>query len=171
MSVVSIERAPHTRWTTIAGPSLRLAPGAERNGLAVALREIVALNVRDRPIAARVYRRLGIVAAVRLTDMASPLTLDFQRGRLTVHAGESPRPAQVAIVTDARGLMSFAEAPKLAGVPDLRTREGRLVVHRLLSRRLRLRGALRHPLAMLAVALLCDAYRADRGAWPPRSRR
>ncbi|HEX6388338.1 MAG TPA: hypothetical protein VFZ89_02800 [Solirubrobacteraceae bacterium] len=168
MSVTAIDRAPHTHWTTIAGPSLRLAPGAERHGLAVALREIVALNVRDRPLAARAYRRLDIVATVRLTDMALPLTLDFRRGRLTVHAGASPRPADVAIVTDARGLISFAEAPKLAGVPDLRTREGRLVVRRLLSGRLRLRGVVRHPLAMLAVALLCDAHRDDRGEWPPR---
>ncbi len=163
--------APHTRWTAIAGPSVRLAPGAERNGLAVALREIVALNVRDRPLAARVYQRLNIAAAVRLADMAPPLTLDFQRGSLTVHTGTPPRSAKVAIVTDARGLIAFAEAPKLAGLPDLRTREGRVVVRRLLSRRLRLRGVLRHPLAMLAVALLCDAHRADRGEWPPRSRR
>jgi len=167
MSVTAVD----TRWTTIAGPTIRVARGPEPNALAAVLRELIALNVRHRPLAALVFRRLDVAATIRVTDMEVPITLDFCRGHLAVHAGPGPRPANVEIVTDGHALLAFAEAPKLAGIPDLRTREGRLVIRRVLSGRLRLVGLRRRPLALLAVALLCDAHRADSGEWPPRKSR
>jgi hypothetical protein len=65
--------------------------------------------------------------------------------------------------SDAETLLALTTAPLLAGLPDVRSPEGRAVLGRLLGRRLVVRGLVRHPVRLTRLtALLSVADGAGR---------
>jgi hypothetical protein len=52
---------------------------------------------------------------------------------------------QVVVQADSELLMSLSTVPLRFGLPDLGTKDGRHIVGQLLRRKLRIKGALRHP--------------------------
>ncbi len=113
------------------------------------------LNLLRDPRKARTLEKMEMAVAVeppRHPEQA--LTLLFFRGRVTVQNGLSPL-AHIVLRGEPALLMKLARMP--AGPAALRflaTREGRELVSGMLSRELRIKGMLCHPLRLLRFSYL-----------------
>jgi hypothetical protein len=132
--------------------SIELAPGAEDNGFANMLSEMIRQNLVDHPHKRRDFdRMLGRVAIV-VEDAGVAVTLRFERGRLTVHDGIAGIP-DVTVRADADDVtkMSLVELLPVVGLPDPRRPNARAVIEASRAGRIRMYGALGSP--MLVVRL------------------
>ena len=67
--------------------TVELAPGAENNGFASMLADLVRQNLEARPHKKRDFDALRVSIAIVAEDAGVALTLAFDRGRLLVHDG------------------------------------------------------------------------------------
>jgi hypothetical protein len=68
-------------------PCIELAPGAEDNGLALMLADLVRQNLDAKPHKKGDFAAIGGVVSIVADDADVALTLRFDRGRLTIHDG------------------------------------------------------------------------------------
>jgi hypothetical protein len=68
-------------------PSIELAPGAEENGLAMMLADLVRQNLDAKPQKRGDFDALSGAVAIVADDADVALTLRFDAGRLTIHDG------------------------------------------------------------------------------------
>jgi hypothetical protein len=66
---------------------IELAPGAEENGLAVMLSDLVRQNLESKPHKKHDFAALDGVVAIVADDADVALTLRFDAGRLRIHDG------------------------------------------------------------------------------------
>jgi len=120
--------------------------GEEPSGLATMLGGLIEANLRANPDRAALLQPalVGILAE----DAGVAITLRLTPGRVTVADGLAGRP-QLLVRTDSETLMELSSAPLRLGLPDALSPEGRAVLAKLRSGRLRVRGMLLHP-AMLS---------------------
>ncbi len=114
---------------------------AEPSGLASMIGELIESNLGRHPDRRRLLRS-GLVGMVA-SDAGVAITLRLAPGRVTVSDGISGRP-QVIVAADTQTLAELSLVPLRFGLPDPSTSEGRAVLASLRSRRLKVRGALRH---------------------------
>ena len=77
-----------THNTTGSGPDVELAPGAEENGLAMMLRDLVKQNLEAKPHKTGDFNALDGNVSIVADDADVALTLRFQAGgRLRIHDG------------------------------------------------------------------------------------
>jgi hypothetical protein len=72
------------KWTT---PTVELAPGAEDNGFATMLAQLVRQNLEAKPHKTRDFDRMNGAIAIVAEDAEVALTLVFRAGHLVVHDG------------------------------------------------------------------------------------
>jgi hypothetical protein len=68
-------------------PTIELAPGAENNGFATMLADLVRQNLEAKPHKTGDFDALSGTIAIVADDADVALTLAFDRGRLVVHDG------------------------------------------------------------------------------------
>lgn len=112
------------------------------SGLASMLGGVIDANLEAHPDRRRLLGRgvVGIVAP----DAGVAVTLRLAPGHVTVADGILGRP-ELVIRTDSETLTDLTSVPLRLGFPDPLTSEGRAVLGRLRSGRLRIAGMLRHP--------------------------
>ena len=118
----------------------------EPSGLATMVGGLIEANLQGNPDRAVLLQPalVGILAE----DAGVAITLRLAPGRVTVADGLVGRP-QLVVRTDGETLMELSASPLRLGLPDALSPEGRAVLGKLRSGRLRVRGMLLHP-AMLA---------------------
>jgi hypothetical protein len=130
-----------------------LAPGAEENGLALMLAELLRENLAERPGKrwdfGRLDGRVGVVA--RDADVA--LTLEFLRGQVRVHDGLLSGRA-LTIITESEKITQLSLINLRYGLPVFHDATGRGVVKDLARGRIRIEGLLRHPLMLVHLTRL-----------------
>lgn len=108
-------------------PSIELAPGAENNGFATMLADLVRQNLDAKPHKVPDFEKLGCRIAIVADDAEVALTLDFDRGCLVIHDGIAGVP-DVTIRGTADIIMAMSNIPltKPFGLPFARRsdREG-----------------------------------------------
>jgi hypothetical protein len=136
--------------------TVRMAPGADGNGLACMIADLLRENLQARPGKARDLRalararaRIGIVAR----DAEVSLTLDFADGAVTLRDGVAPGCALV-VTTDAEKVTALSLLEVRYGLPVYFDEKGRAVLRDLVSGTLRIDGLLRHPLALVRLTRL-----------------
>ena len=131
-------------------PSIQLAPGAEDNGFAAMLAQLIRQNIDDRPEKKKVLRRmLGRVALV-VTDLQLAVTLLFERGRLTVYDGIVGIPdVTVRAPSEWHTRMSLVELEPRLGLPDPRGEVARAVFEASRRGEIAVYGALSSPTLVL----------------------
>ena len=114
----------------------------EPSGLATMLGGLIEANLEANPDRAELLRPalVGILAE----DAGVANTLRLAPGRVTVADGLVGRP-QLVVRTDSETLMELSAAPLRLGLPDALSPEGRAILGKLRSGRLRVRGMLLHP--------------------------
>ena len=97
-----------------------------------------ALRIRRREAATLVATDAGSAVTVQLLPGAAQAP-----GTVLVHDGEDPW-AEIAVYADGMALLELAGAPLRLGLPDIWAPAGRDVLRQILTRRIRIRGLLRH---------------------------
>jgi hypothetical protein len=114
----------------------------EPSGLASMVGGLIDQNLERDPARLRLLRSSS--ATITVPDAGVAITVRTGPGEVEVRDGADPR-AQLAITADSDRLLALTSAPLRFGLPDLLDTRGRAVLGDLLSRRVRIRGLLRHP--------------------------
>ena len=132
-----------------ATPAIELATGAEDNGLADMIANLIRDNLADQVGKRKDFERMNGRVAIVARDIGVSLTLHFESGRLTVHDGIVGIP-DVTVRADSDDVinMSLIELTRL-GLPDLRGEKMRAVMASSREGRIELFGALGHLPLML----------------------
>ncbi len=118
---------------------IALAPGADETALAVMLADIVRINLEAKPEKLKDFQALRSRVYIHATDAEVEITLDFARGKLTVHSGKAEQP-QISIITDSSTLMDLTNLQIKGGMPYFFDQTGRAVTKKLLRGELKIKG-------------------------------
>jgi SCP-2 sterol transfer family len=99
-------------------PVIELAPGAENNGFATMLSDLVRQNLEAKPHKTRDFDALSGTIAIVAEDAEVALTLEFSKGKLLVHDGIFKVP-DVTIRGPSDAIMAMSNIPltKPFGLP------------------------------------------------------
>jgi hypothetical protein len=131
--------------------TIELAPGAEENGLACMLSELVSQNLENKGHKRADFEALRGTVAIVAEDADVALTMRFERGRLTIHDGIAGIP-DVTVRGDSESVLALSNMPlwgrlALPGAA-LADADGwgvlRGLGRKLVRRELRIHGALLH---------------------------
>jgi hypothetical protein len=121
--------------------------------------ELIEQNLARDPARSALLRPSVVVLDAPDAEVTVFLRID----RDGVRAGDGDVPgAHLRIRADSGRLLDLTTAPLRFGLPDLMAPEGRAIVRDLRSRRVRIRGLLRHPLRLARLTQLLSV--ADAGA-------
>jgi hypothetical protein len=136
---------------------VRLAPGAEENGLAMMLRDLVQQNIEAKPHKMGDFEALAGSVAIVADDADVALTMRFEAGgKLTIHDGIVGIP-DVTIRGPSDAILALSNLPLATRlglpIPDPRDREAvktvRTVMDAMRAKRLHVHGMAFHlPLVM-----------------------
>jgi hypothetical protein len=127
---------------------------AEPNGLADLVGRLIETNLETEPDRRRFLRDTIVLltasdAAIEATVTLSTAGVDVANGRAKGPAkGLGGRRAHLVIAADAYDLIQLAGAPLRFGFPDVMRPQGRSVIRRIATRRVRVSGMLRHPIRL-----------------------
>ena len=128
---------------------------AEPNGLARMLAGLLEANLARRPERAALLR--PAVVEVDAADAGVAVTVRLDRGRVRVSNGSAtPRP-DLRVRASGHDLLALSAAPLRLGFPDPLRREGRAVLRRIASGRVRVSGMIRHPVLLSRFSRLLSA--------------
>jgi hypothetical protein len=115
----------------------------EAGGLATMLEDLIEQNLARDPGRRRLLRRpYRVVIEVPDAGVRAAVRADG-RGGFSVTPGDDPS-AAVRVRADGFEVLGLASVPLWAGLPDVRTRDGRAIVLALASGRVRVRGLVTH---------------------------
>lgn len=127
-------------------------PDPEPNGLAEMLAGLLGANLSAEPRRER-WLRPAVVEIVAL-DADVRATVRLSAGEVEVANGPADASVQVRVRGRAQDLLALAATPLVFGLPNPLRREGRSVLGRVLRRRVRIAGMLRHPVVLSRFARL-----------------
>jgi hypothetical protein len=138
-----------------------MTPAQDAAGLRELVEGLVEANLARVPGRAHhiTHREAASLVA---TDADAAITIQMLPGALhapgsvLVHDGEDPW-AEIVVRTDSVGLLELAATPLRFGLPDVLTPEGRNVVGRIVHRRIRVRGLVRHLGTVRRLSMLLSA--------------
>lgn len=127
---------------------IELAPGAEALGLSHMLRDLIGQNMDQHPEKRADFSKLKIRIGLVIRDADIRMTLDFDNGCLTLHAGMRER-AAIRVETESDVVMSLSNQTIKWGLPYPFDDAGREIFRAVKSGRLKVNGALGHLPSML----------------------
>lgn len=127
---------------------ISIAAGAEETPLASMLAEIIESNLENGGARVKAFRKLGSAVHINAADAGVEITLLFEKGRLTVHAGKPVKPA-ISIEADSATLLDLTNLEIKGGLPYFFDETGRGVVRKLFRGELKMKGLLLHPLELI----------------------
>ncbi len=130
----------------------------ELNGVARLLARVVDEKLEE-PDKKRVFERMDFVLAVHVVDVGQSASVAFRKGEATVSKGRAG-PADLAVECDNATFIQFTMF-RLGwrGIPNMLDDNARSVLQKVVTRKLRIRGLLRHLPALYA--FLCFVATAD----------
>jgi hypothetical protein len=135
-------------------PEIVLAD-AEPNGLARMLAGLLEGNLARRPERAALLRPAVVEIGATDAGVAVTVRLDGERVRVSNGTG-GPRP-DVRVRASGHDLLALSAAPLRFGFPDPFRREGRAVLGRIVSEKVRVSGMVRHPIVLSRFSRLLSA--------------
>lgn len=118
--------------------------GADLDGLADIVADLFRDNLEAAPERAELLRGRPWRVAIEVPDAESRFVIAISPTTIGVGPGATDA-ASLRVRTDGETLVELPEVRLLAGLPDPRREEGRVLIGKLLRRRLRIRGLLLHP--------------------------
>lgn len=103
---------------------VELAPGADENGFAVMMGDLVRQNLEGKPHKRKDFNALDADVAIVVEDADVALTMSFRRGRLVIRDGVTGVP-DVTIRGDADSVIAMSNVPisRRLGLPFARPRD------------------------------------------------
>ena len=125
--------------------TLRFAD-AQPNGLAELVGRLIETNLAAEPDRRALLR--DTILRLTASDAAIEATVTLSSAGVDVSNGPAGRRPHLVIAADAYDLIELAGAPLRFGFPDVLHPEGRSVIRRIATRRVRVSGMLRHPIRL-----------------------
>ncbi len=141
----------------MASENIILSREAEEIGLAVMLKELLDQNLAQSPHKLDDFRRLNMGFALIVTDAELELTMVFQDGTLTIHGGSHPE-ARVHIAIESGMVLAMSNLRIKNGLPYYFDETGREVLTAIFTRKLRIRGMLRHFPSMVRLSRVLSIH-------------
>ena len=138
---------------SLAEPEITVDKGAEENGLANMVAELLRANVetsdRKRAVFLRMKGSVGLIA----TDAEVKVTLVFDRGRCVVHDGILEGTG-VTVTADSDSILELSNVRLVGGLPFYFDKPGRAVVSKVFGGVIHIRGLLRHPVTLTRLGIV-----------------
>jgi hypothetical protein len=132
----------------------------ELNGVARLLARVVEEKLEE-PEKKRLFEKLDFVLAVHVADVGQSASIAFRNGEATVTRGREGR-ADLAVECDNSTFVQFTMVRSgWRGLPNVMDENGRSLLKKIATSRLRIRGMFRHPAALYG--FLCFVASADDG--------
>jgi hypothetical protein len=128
---------------------------AEPNGLARMLAGLLEANLARRPERIALLRP-GVVE-VDATDAAVAVTVSLDESGVRVSNGSVSSRPDLRVRASGHDLLALSAAPLRLGFPDPLRPEGRAVLRRIASGKVRVSGMLRHPVVLSRFSRLLSA--------------
>ena len=131
--------------------TVRVEVDDDAEGFAAMLAALIESNLTRRPERARLLRPATV--GLEATDAGTVATVRLRPGLVRVETGQDSA-SPLRIRASSRDLLSMASTPLHLGLPDVATSQGRAVLAAVVGGRIRIRGLLRHPVALSRFARL-----------------
>jgi hypothetical protein len=123
----------------------------ERSGLASIVEGLIEQNLARDPARGRLLRPAIVTIAARDADVS--ITIVTAPGQVDISDGLT-HGAHVAITAETSRLLALTAAPLRFGLPDAFDARGRAVIADVVTRRVRIRGLIRHPRRLARLSAL-----------------
>jgi hypothetical protein len=137
----------------LAEPEITVDRGAQENGLANMVAELLRANVESSRRKRAVFSRLKGSVGISATDAEVDVTLVFDRGRCLIHDGILGGTI-VGVSADSDSIIQLSNVRLVGGQPFFFDRTGRAVLRKILRRTIRIRGLLRHPVTLTRLTIV-----------------
>jgi SCP-2 sterol transfer family len=121
---------------------ITMAPSAEEVPMAGMLAEMLRSNL-EKPEKLKAFNSLKARVFLNAEDAETSMTMDFDKGKLTVYGGEEGKP-DISIITDAETLLELANINIKMGMPYYFDKTGMGIVKKLLKGNLKIKGMFTH---------------------------
>jgi hypothetical protein len=121
-------------------------------GLAEILAGLLGANLLRRPEREVLLR--PAVIGIEAADAGVAITVRLTERRIEISNGAAIRGSDLRIRADGADLLALSASPLRLGLPDPLTGEGRAILRRVASGRVRISGMLRHPIVLSRFARL-----------------
>jgi hypothetical protein len=121
-------------------------------GLAEMLAGLLGANLLRRPEREVLLR--PAVIGIEAADAGVAITVRLTERRIEISNGAAIRGSDLRIRADGADLLALSVSPLRLGLPDPLTGEGRAILRRVASGRVRISGMLRHPIVLSRFARL-----------------
>ena len=128
--------------------TIELAEGADAPGLPDMLKELIGQNLDQHPAKLSDFLKLKIRIGLIIKDADISITLDFNKGRLTLHPGIRDLP-QIIVESEADIIMALSNQTIKWGLPYYFDDTGKEIFRAIKSGRLKVKGMIPHLASMM----------------------
>jgi hypothetical protein len=121
--------------------------GAQENGLAVMLADLMSQNMEANPDKKRAFDWIKGSVAITAQDAEVSLTMFFNRGSCVVFDGVVGKP-DLHVTGDSETILNLSNVPLFHGLPNLLDPAGQELAKKLVFRQLQIEGLPFHPLTL-----------------------
>ncbi|MHB8896389.1 MAG: hypothetical protein ACYC99_14585 [Candidatus Geothermincolia bacterium] len=122
---------------------ITLAPDAGDAGMAVMMADMIRTNLKDKPERLKDFIQLKGDVWITAKDAGTDMTMAFDYGKLRVHGSMIGKPI-LRISTDSTTLLDLANIQIKFGMPYYFDEVGRMVLKKLLTGELKIKGLVTH---------------------------
>ena len=126
---------------------INLAPDVEDAGLAVMMADILKGNLKNKPEREKDFNALNGNIYMKAEDADADMTMIFNKGKLTIYNGKVGNPI-ISIVTDSNTFIDLDNISIKFGLPFYFDKTGLTVIWKLMTRQLKIKGLVTHPIAL-----------------------
>jgi len=137
--------------------TIQLADGADALGLPDMLKDLIGQNLAAHPAKVADFNKLAIRIGLNVVDADVAITLDFNKGRLIIHAGLLP-PTHIIVSTDSEIIMALSNQTIKWGLPYYFDETGQEILAAMKSGRLKAQGMLLHLPSMIRFSRLMSVH-------------
>ena len=126
---------------------IELSTQLEDGGMAVMIADIIKGNLEEKPRREKDFNALKGNIYMCAQDAEVDMTLVFNKGNLSVHDGKVGKP-KISIITDSSTMLDLANISIRFGLPYYLDSTGIGVISKLVTRKLKIKGLISHPVKL-----------------------
>lgn len=126
---------------------------AEENGMATMLAELMRTNIATSCHKAACFKALKATVALEVPDAEVSATLVFNRGSCVIYDGIDG-PTDLHIEADSEDLLNLSNINLVAGLPFYLDQQGRDILVKTLTGKVRIKGKVLHPIALTLLTIV-----------------
>lgn len=136
---------------------IKITKSAEEIGLAVMLADLLKQNIEENSVKKVIFNLMKGIVLLNASDADVKVTLNFDKGKLTVYGGRKGNPA-LEIEADSETIINLGQLKTMLFIPVFIDSTGRNAVKKMLTRNLKIKGMLFHPLLLLQLINIMSVY-------------